>query len=377
MIDLDLFKEVNDRYGHLSGDQVLRSTASILRDQFRRGDFVFRYGGDEFMVLLPGAGHEESARLAARARRAMHDHEFLSFEEEKVIDVPLTFCIGVASYPEDGTTPKDLIAHADALLYEEKRKARVRSGSQLPTIGRIAGALLVAIVPVLVFLRWDDVVGPRAIEPPAIETNPVEVEEVEAERMLMLEQIEELERRLAELQQNEEVDVPEAEGPRAAAEENPEIEALRKRIEELNEELQTERIAAPPPLPRRERFEPFRPVDPTLSTNPPGPRRGRPAESSRADTPVAITPPGLLRPIEPRYPPVARRLGREATVDLIVRVAPNGRVVHARIVGQSPGFGFGEAAVRAALESSWAPGRRNGEPVQMETGLRVTFRMPE
>lgn len=379
MMDLDLFKEVNDRYGHLSGDQVLRITASLLRENFRKGDFVFRYGGDEFLVLLPGAGREEAGRLAARARRAMHDYEFLTYEEEKRIEVPLTFSIGVASYPEDGTTPAELISYADALLYDEKRQLRNRSGARRRIIGRILAALVLASIPAFFFLNWDDIVGPQPLQPPADAASPVEVEELGAERMLLLEQVETLERRIEELQQSRDEADPGA-GPISSTqgEENEEIETLRARIEQLNQQLQTERLAArpSPPVAPPEPAEPA-PV-PERTRREPAPVRERSSEQPppRA-VPETITAPSLLQPIKPGYPTIARRLGKEATVELIVRIAPNGKVIHARTVGPRLGFGFEEAAINAALRSSWAPGTRNGDPVEMETGLRVTFRIPD
>ena len=116
-VDLDHFKEVNDQFGHLAGDEVLRHVAAVLQDVAREGDVVARVGGEEFCVLLPHTAAIGARLPAERVRAAvavLRD------------PVPLTVSVGVASYPEDAAAARDLFEKADAALYEAKRRGRNR-----------------------------------------------------------------------------------------------------------------------------------------------------------------------------------------------------------------------------------------------------------
>jgi diguanylate cyclase (GGDEF)-like protein len=117
VVDLDHFKDINDQFGHLAGDEVLCQVANVLQDVARDGDVVARVGGEEFCVLLPNTA-SIGARLPAERVRAA-----VAILRDPV---PLTVSVGVSSYPEDATTARELFERADEALYEAKRRGRNR-----------------------------------------------------------------------------------------------------------------------------------------------------------------------------------------------------------------------------------------------------------
>jgi diguanylate cyclase (GGDEF)-like protein len=118
--DIDHFKDINDEHGHAVGDEALRLIATELRDAIREGDRVYRYGGEEFVVICAGLPHRAAIVAAERLRRAV------SLVSVQGIDIPLTISIGVATFPEDGANLAALFAVADARLYEAKDAGRNR-----------------------------------------------------------------------------------------------------------------------------------------------------------------------------------------------------------------------------------------------------------
>ncbi len=122
MLDIDFFKNYNDRHGHLRGDEVLRQLAGLLRQNTRDVDSVFRYGGEEFSVIIPEVGKQEAAAMAERIRRVVQDHVF-PFEEDQP-GGNLTVSMGVANLPEDALDAEDLIDKADRALYNAKQSGR-------------------------------------------------------------------------------------------------------------------------------------------------------------------------------------------------------------------------------------------------------------
>jgi diguanylate cyclase (GGDEF)-like protein/PAS domain S-box-containing protein len=121
MLDLDHFKRFNDTYGHDAGDVVLREAAAFLLKNVRAEDFVCRFGGEEFVVILPTADIEGSRIRAERLRSKMREMNLT--HQGKALGM-VTFSVGVATFPANGMSPKELMAAADAALYEAKRGGR-------------------------------------------------------------------------------------------------------------------------------------------------------------------------------------------------------------------------------------------------------------
>ena len=124
MADLDLMRDINNSYGHLAGDAVLRGIADIFRTQLRPYDIAARFGGEEFAILLPETSSETALEIAERIRRGVADH---LFEVETSSDpVRATVSLGVAAYPKDGTDANELIHQADLAVYRAKLQGRNR-----------------------------------------------------------------------------------------------------------------------------------------------------------------------------------------------------------------------------------------------------------
>ncbi len=119
LVDVDRFKEYNDSFGHQAGDNALQKVAKLLHSVARSGDFVARFGGEEFSIILPATGHEDAYSVAERMRKAVSSTSFA----HRVI----TVSIGVSTF---GTTVQDessLIMAADKALYRAKREGRNRT----------------------------------------------------------------------------------------------------------------------------------------------------------------------------------------------------------------------------------------------------------
>jgi two-component system cell cycle response regulator len=121
MIDLDGFKQINDRCGHPAGDALLAEVALRMREVIRGGEGVYRYGGDEFAVLLPDATRSASALIAGRLLRAVAGRPFTlgGGQSEKI-----TCSIGAASVPEDAEDDTELVAAADGALLRAKARGK-------------------------------------------------------------------------------------------------------------------------------------------------------------------------------------------------------------------------------------------------------------
>jgi diguanylate cyclase (GGDEF)-like protein len=122
MIDVDHFKQYNDGSGHQAGDALLKKIGAIFQESIRNIDYAGRYGGDEFIVLLPEVGSTRALEVADRLRERVAA-ETLTSETEKV---PVSLSIGVATLPEHGETPEAIVASADNALYHAKRSGRNR-----------------------------------------------------------------------------------------------------------------------------------------------------------------------------------------------------------------------------------------------------------
>jgi len=121
-VDLDHFKPINDQHGHLRGSRVLREVGFLLRSAVRETDYPARYGGDEFVVILPQTDREEALKVAAKLRELIEGHTFL---QEEGINATLGVSLGVATYPDEARSKEDLIRLADERMYGDKddRKA--------------------------------------------------------------------------------------------------------------------------------------------------------------------------------------------------------------------------------------------------------------
>jgi diguanylate cyclase (GGDEF)-like protein len=119
VFDMHVFKQINDRYGHPRGDQLLRAAAQTLRDSLRTSDYAFRIGGDEFALLLPQTDSEQAIALAKRLRAA-----FAEQIEPMRLGVSVGLDYGVAVYPEDGGQKESLLGVADERLYQWKTYRR-------------------------------------------------------------------------------------------------------------------------------------------------------------------------------------------------------------------------------------------------------------
>ncbi|MFZ0637435.1 MAG: sensor domain-containing diguanylate cyclase [Candidatus Acidiferrales bacterium] len=120
-IDLDHFKMVNDTHGHLMGSKLLGELGEMIKDSCRVIDLAFRYGGDEFVILLPQTSKENALRVAHRLHKRIREGSWL---KEAGLNVHITASIGVASYPGDSKTKADLLHLADEAMYLVKNTAR-------------------------------------------------------------------------------------------------------------------------------------------------------------------------------------------------------------------------------------------------------------
>ena len=120
--DIDHFKKINDSHGHFAGDMVLKNLTAQLTSHARVGDIICRYGGEEFLVILPDVSNEIAHQIAERSRKA--------FEESRVIfesnEIRATFSCGIAVFPQNGTEAAELIAAADRAMYQAKAAGRNR-----------------------------------------------------------------------------------------------------------------------------------------------------------------------------------------------------------------------------------------------------------
>ena len=119
IMDVDSFKRFNDTYGHPAGDQVLRLVARMLTETCRSSDTIGRYGGDEFVAILPGAGSKGAISFAERLRGALARQPHL-VEDGRAVPIHISF--GIAAYPTDGGKSHDLVRVADARMYASKRR---------------------------------------------------------------------------------------------------------------------------------------------------------------------------------------------------------------------------------------------------------------
>ena len=121
MLDIDHFKKINDTYGHLAGDFVLKEVAKIIKSTIRKSDACGRFGGEEFLIILPNTKLSGAMKLAERIRENIQNHQFV-FQEHKIT---ITVSIGITSVSKNDSI-FSIIERADEALYEAKHKGRNR-----------------------------------------------------------------------------------------------------------------------------------------------------------------------------------------------------------------------------------------------------------
>lgn len=119
MLDVDNLKMHNDRHGHISGSQVLKEIAGIIKASCREIDFVSKYGGDEFGVVLPQTKLSGASKVTQRVLESVREHHFDAARADGI-----TCSAGVSSFPRDGATPREIIDAADKALYQAKRAGK-------------------------------------------------------------------------------------------------------------------------------------------------------------------------------------------------------------------------------------------------------------
>ena len=414
VLDLDFFKEVNDAHGHLAGDRVLQQAAQQLRASFRGEDRLIRYGGDEFVVALFGAGAEEARALAERARSVLATVGITAAEGGPAIALPLSFSMGAATFPVDGASGEEILAVADRRLYEEKRARR--PPTSVADRGRsrllLASGLALVVLALAGWIEWrrlhkappppptaETRLATPAEEPSSLAEIVVrdegelvrlreEVKRLQAElaearpaddRRRYLERIRELETRLTEAGDESGLAAGSADLPAQVAGTDDTAGATAGVGGlQIGERRLREGLELPPPAggagegpPSGDAaFGSHRPA-----TGAPGATgaTGAMGAAGASGAEPRIEPPQLVRAIRPDYPPVARARRRMATVELKVRVDAAGKVIAAEPVGPPAGLGFDESARAAALSAQFRPGRRDGVAVEMETRLAIRF----
>jgi diguanylate cyclase (GGDEF)-like protein len=119
MLDVDNLKMHNDRHGHISGSQVLKEIAAIIKTSCREIDFVSKYGGDEFGIVLPQTKLTGASKVTQRVLDSVREHHFEGTGPERI-----TCSAGISSFPRDGATPREIIDAADKALYQAKRSGK-------------------------------------------------------------------------------------------------------------------------------------------------------------------------------------------------------------------------------------------------------------
>jgi diguanylate cyclase (GGDEF)-like protein len=139
MLDLDHFKDINDRHGHATGDRALKHTAAALKAEVREIDAVGRFGGEEFLVLMPGATIDTARPVAERLRAALAR----DMQQPDALPLPLSASIGIAQWREPSEEPSRLLMRADAALYAAKARGRncvvAETVEDMPADRRLAG----------------------------------------------------------------------------------------------------------------------------------------------------------------------------------------------------------------------------------------------
>jgi len=137
MLDIDHFKQIDDRHGHQAGDQVLSSFGRVVNREIRALDILARYGGEEFLVVAPQTPFSRAADIAERLCKCIESHRFnLPDDRSGVREIIVTVSIGMASLGDGLDSVEQLIQAADANLYRAKREGRNRVIARMPDVVR-------------------------------------------------------------------------------------------------------------------------------------------------------------------------------------------------------------------------------------------------
>ncbi len=123
MIDIDWFKEYNDFHGHQKGDKLLIRLIRTISYNIRFTDKLYRYGGEEFVVLLPETGEEEAKDVAEKLRKMVEEKKFEGADKSQP-NLIITISIGISSYPKNGSSSPELVQAADSAMYEAKKSGK-------------------------------------------------------------------------------------------------------------------------------------------------------------------------------------------------------------------------------------------------------------
>lgn len=121
LMDIDYFKLINDQYGHQVGDVVLKAFVKKIEDNLREGDLLFRWGGEEFLLLLPSLDESKQYKVAEKIRKIIEDNQIVLTDKT---EISLTVSMGVSTYPQHGSTRSQLIEKADIAMYRAKANGR-------------------------------------------------------------------------------------------------------------------------------------------------------------------------------------------------------------------------------------------------------------
>lgn len=122
MLDLDYFKKVNDQYGHAAGDEVLKTLAELLKKGARESDLICRYGGEEFVAIMPNMLVDQALERGHSWRKQLEETQVVVGD----VTIRVTLSAGIAVFPDDGNSPDQLLVRADEMLYQSKREGRNR-----------------------------------------------------------------------------------------------------------------------------------------------------------------------------------------------------------------------------------------------------------
>ena len=123
-IDVDHFKQVNDGHGHLVGTQLLTELAKLLKNDLRATDYVYRYGGDEYVAIVTDVDDEMASMVGKRVLNNIKNNVFLIDDMGEEKEFSLSVSIGIAGFPDDASSYKEILSLADRMMYEAKSGGR-------------------------------------------------------------------------------------------------------------------------------------------------------------------------------------------------------------------------------------------------------------